>query len=686
MVDRIGNMHGHGQGDIYFEEYSLNNNDYHGADADDGAAGQLSAPEQAGSAAGVDESWAGKGTVLASFKANTFTTLRWVSNGEYKFGSTQEAFKNGAQRSGDDIYAYTKIVGNDLDNVIEGFGRQNVVNSQGDVRYSYHHDDLIYGGGGDDIIFGYEGNDRLFGDEGNDMLYGGYGYDTLVGGDGDDWLFPGTLGQGQGAEMWGGGGSDNFVLGPPQSAPGETPDTVKDDWASLVNTGLEIGSIFSPKIELVNALGMIGRALSDAFGINEGSSNIAQLDTSMTKIKDFNPLEDRLVIPVKDTSDILIDDSTNPDVAFTIKTGDGRVIAHVSWADAEAIFGPGATKLDADIKAVFLEQIKASALFIDRDGASHYDDAGNRIDVDPGVLDDLGGSKFLLIGAIGNQAYYGNGDNNMVFGTNFDDFVSGYKWDTSGGGVFDPAGAGNDTLRGFDGNDALFGGGGDNFLFGGAGSDTAGYVHAEAGIVVDMADKYTDKNGTYFLVSNGFGGTDKVFDVENILGSEFDDFIKGDGGANVLESGGGNDTLVGGGGSDTYVLSGGSNEIRDYQGGEGIIVDRAAYGMAGGDTVEQRATSAGIELWFGNQLIATLDGASGELEVGYRDEEGAVHWASAPVGDMLEPGHGHLPELWMGGDIDTASEDGDNALHDYGAPVQPDTDRHQGADWAEAWL
>ena len=40
----------------------------------------------------------------------------------------------------------------------------------------------------------------------------------------------------------------------------------------------------------------------------------------------------------------------------------------------------------------------------------------------------------------------------------------------------------------------------------------------------------------------------------------------------------------------------------------------------------------------------------------------------------------------MGGDIDTASEDGDNALHDYGAPIQPDTDRHQGADWAEAWL
>lgn len=61
--------------------------------------------------ADFDEDSAGKGAVLDSFKASNWTTIRWISNGEYHLGAGQETFKNGPQQSGSDIYVYTNVVG-----------------------------------------------------------------------------------------------------------------------------------------------------------------------------------------------------------------------------------------------------------------------------------------------------------------------------------------------------------------------------------------------------------------------------------------------------------------------------------------------------------------------------------------------------------------------------------------------
>lgn len=100
---------------------------------------------------------------------------------------------------------------------------------------------------------------------------------------------------------------------------------------------------------------------------------------------------------------------------------------------------------------------------------------------------------------------------------------------------------GDDYLEGLGGNDALEGLAGNDVLNGGSGTDTATYERDTAGVTVDLAA------GT---ATDGFGDTDTLIDIENVIGSGFADDITGDGGANSLSGGDGNDTIAGGAGND----------------------------------------------------------------------------------------------------------------------------------------
>ena len=54
----------------------------------------------------------------------------------------------------------------------------------------------------------------------------------------------------------------------------------------------------------------------------------------------------------------------------------------------------------------------------------------------------------------------------------------------------------------------------------------------------------------------GVGGNaagDTLFEIENLIGSNFNDSLTGDGLANVLNGGNGNDILRGGGGADVLI-------------------------------------------------------------------------------------------------------------------------------------
>lgn len=85
-----------------------------------------------------------------------------------------------------------------------------------DAFYGSWGNDTLLGFTGNDILRGNAGRDYLDGGNGNDDLSGGEGSDTLFGGEGDDLLNgTGSFDQGRWEQdvLWGGTGSDTFVLG-----------------------------------------------------------------------------------------------------------------------------------------------------------------------------------------------------------------------------------------------------------------------------------------------------------------------------------------------------------------------------------------------------------------------------------------------------------------------------------------
>lgn len=159
--------------------------------------------------------------------------------------------------------------------------------------------------------------------------------------------------------------------------------------------------------------------------------------------------------------------------------------------------------------------------------------------------------------------------------------------------------AGDDTLDGGDGNDQLYGMGGDDvlvggigndYMHGGSGTDTASCADAAAGVTVNL--------GSGAAQNTVGAGTDTLLEIENLIGSAFDDMLIGDSADNVIVGGLGNDIMSGGTGTD----------LLDYAGAiSGITVDLSNAAQqdtfgAGLDTI------SGFENLIGSAFNDTLTG------------------------------------------------------------------------------
>ena len=128
---------------------------------------------------------------------------------------------------------------------------------------------------------------------------------------------------------------------------------------------------------------------------------------------------------------------------------------------------------------------------------------------------------------------------------------------------------GRDSLTGAVGNDTLDGGGGNDTLDGGDGFDTAVF-DSSSGSFVDLNLTGAQNTGS---------GSDILISIENISSGDYDDTLKGNGGANILSGNFGNDTLRGNGGNDT--LKGGEDDDLLYGGAD----DDTLFGDAGDDVL-----------------------------------------------------------------------------------------------------
>ena len=149
---------------------------------------------------------------------------------------------------------------------------------------------------------------------------------------------------------------------------------------------------------------------------------------------------------------------------------------------------------------------------------------------DPGGVDRAGKSHVVFGGDFtGAVSFLGDDGANTLTGTAAaENFVAGQGDDTI------TAGGGNDVIRGGAGNDTLIGGAGNDLLDGGSGTDTVDFSAATGAVAVNLGSTLSQSIG-------GGEGSDRIFDVENVIGSSQGDTLTGGFGANSLTGGGGSD-------------------------------------------------------------------------------------------------------------------------------------------------
>ncbi len=183
----------------------------------------------------------------------------------------------------------------------------------------------------------------------------------------------------------------------------------------------------------------------------------------------------------------------------------------------------------------------------------------------------------------------GNALNNVISGNSAANILTG-----GDGNDTLTAGDGNDTLYGGIGNDLLIGGLGSDYIDGGDGIDIVSYTGSTAFVSIDLA-----ANNHW----SGDAAWDLIYNVENVIGSDYNDWIVGNSGANALTGGLGIDTLTGGLGNDT--LDGGAGDDQLIGGdGDDLLIGGAGSdyidGGAGIDTVSYAGSSAWVNVDLAN--------------------------------------------------------------------------------------
>lgn len=239
------------------------------------------------------------------------------------------------------------------------------------------------------------------------------------------------------------------------------------------------------------------------------------------------------------------------------------------------------------------------------------------------------------------------------------------------------AGATTD-IDGFAGNDWIYSGSGANRLNGGSGHDTLSYQGATSGVKVNLLTGQGEA---------GWAAGDLLSGFEDVYGSEHNDYIIGDNGANAIWGGGGNDfisanvgddrlyggnghdSLWGGNGDDT-LHGGNGRDVLMGHADDDVLIGGAdtdyLYGGAGADrfVIENTQHSKGWDYGI-IDIIYDFSRAEGDrIDVSAIDANGHLAGNQAFSGSLLHVtgSPGGLPQF-TAGKIAYAHVDGDTHVY-----------------------
>ncbi|MCV6593662.1 MAG: hypothetical protein OIF48_11960, partial [Silicimonas sp.] len=403
-------------------------------------------------------------------------------------------------------------------------------NNQSENIPGTNDDDFISGLGGNDTISGLGGDDGIDGGAGNDSIDGGSGYDYIFAGPGND-------------TFRGGGNDEDDELTYENAASGVTVNLATglatndgDGGTDVISDIVRIrGSAFNDNITADGAdrNRLIGLAGNDTLNGGDGERD----EVRYSRDADYGGTGG---VTVNLATGIAIDGFGDTDTLINIERVDGTNGNDTILGDDnrnnfkardgnDSLFGAG----DDDWLQAFNgnDTLNGGDGF---DGASWLEQSeaagatGVNANLLTGIAIDAFGFTDTLISI---EELEGTFFNDTLIGDNDDNNLQGED--------------GNDSLVGNGGRDFFRPGEGDDFVDGGSQPNSYdgdrvryGREHENGGtqgIVVNLA------NGT---ATDTFGDTDTLINIEEVVGSFFNDTIIGNGDDNYLEGNQGNDSLV----------------------------------------------------------------------------------------------------------------------------------------------
>ena len=535
------------------------------------------------------------------------------------------------------------------------------------------HGDILEGSYTGNWLFGLGGNDELIGNEGDDHLVGGTGDDRLVGGTGDDMLT-------------GNAGAD-FLVG------GEGADQLRG------NDGVDVASYEDSDIGVIVRLydgkSRRGDAEGDRFvGFELIEYRDAEGEMQQREVLDIEGLvgSDHDDVLIGDLRDNRLEGGAGHDTlrgdsgdglggADLLRGGPGDDLLYGGIGDDALEGGPGADRFWGGAGYDFASY-RTSAAGVEihlHDGTARGGDAEG---------DRFVGMEIIEYVSADNETHQEEiPDVEHLIGSGHDDVLAGSRGANWLFGL-----AGNDALDGREGDDWLEGGAGADLLRGGAGIDVVSYRASGTGVTVRLhsgalsggdaeGDRFVGFELIEYRDAEGEMQQREVPDIEDLVGSAFDDILAGDLRDNRLDGGAGNDTLYGGPGGGADLLRGGPGDDLLYggigddalEGGPGA--DRF-WGGAGYDFASYRTSAAGVEIHLHDGTARGGD-AEGDRFVGmeiieYVSADNETHQEEIPDVEHLI-GSGHDDVL--------AGSRGANWL--FGLAGNDALDGREGDDWLE---
>jgi serralysin len=472
-------------------------------------------------------------------------------------------------------------------------------------------DDTLAGGSGNDTIYANGGNDSIDSGEGNDYIEGGAGNDTLVGGGGDDTLN-------------GGDGNDLYRI---SSAKTRILDSVGVDIAEVAVDYYKIPSGIE-KVSYVNGAKRL------PYWIDGLTSDIASGRAHLDYFAPNNTLY--FAFPTAVTSEISTDDAKG----FLPFTNEQREITRAALSsigdliDIKFIessnFDPKKTMIYANnLKA---KELGAYAYSQNIEGHDIFVSADSSEMINPKAA--LPNTRFeaVIIHETGHSLGLPHTNEHEIAGGPNDPRALGITnlFSTQAPNPGDSPGTGQVNFRVLDiaalqylyGPSKTARTGDDvykisetqaNFIWDGAGRDSIDASSCSKAVRVSLAPGewgYTGTSKSNLITDKGQITVNFGTQIENLIGSSFNDNLSGNELANSIVGGDGDDTMTGGAGDDTLVGGNGNdtalfplakNSYKITSSSTGIRVeDVSSGGMGGVDLL------TGVEvLRFADQSVMT---------------------------------------------------------------------------------